>query len=368
MINQQQQPIDSEVKMAASSTFDYILELIKTSNLNFWIQLSPFAATISLKKSLVKDVSGLPLMPPVFNREIKPECDTVAHQKVSKLEAALETMKLNCADTIDECAKAHQSIANLEAEVDNMRAKKDENKSVHQNQLADLSERIKILEESNNKLYADNNRLVLENEAETKKSNLISNRLNQELSELREKHQIEKAQIVQNHKLEVKSWKNDLGVERRENSKLEKQLESLRKELGKKASTKNCSIQTDQHPEIPYSIVDPLPPIFSSQLCYSSRRIGYISKSIPNFNTMCWVKPDDTFEDEAQEALNDQYDRQIEEFYLAERERVKNLKAEHLETGIVPGTTLNHLEGHIILNIESSSRDSSTTASEDGDY
>ena len=205
MINQQQQPIDSEVKMAASSTFDYILELIKTSNLNFWIQLSPFAATISLKKSLVKDVSGLPLMPPVFNREIKPERDTLDHQKVSKLEAALETMKLNCADTIDECAKAHQSIANLEAELEHMRAIKDENKSVHENQLADLSERIKILEESNNKLYADNNRLVLENEAETKKSNLISNRLNQELSELREKHQIEKAQIVQNHKLEVKS-------------------------------------------------------------------------------------------------------------------------------------------------------------------
>ena len=83
---------------------------------------------------------------------------------------------------------------------------------------------------------------------------------------------------------------------------------------------------------------------------------------------MCWVKSDDTFEDEAQEALNAQNGRQIEEFYLDEQERVKNLKAEDLETGIVPGTTLNHLEGHIILNIESSSRDSSTTASEDGDY
>ena len=66
--------------------------------------------------------------------------------------------------------------------------------------------------------------------------------------------------------------------------------------------------------------------------------------------------------------MNAQYDRQIEEFYLEERERVKNLKAEHLETGIVPGSTLNHLEGYIILNIESSSRDSSTTTSIDRDY
>ena len=64
-----------------------------------------------------------------------------------------------------------------------MRAIKDENKSVYENQLADLNERIEILEESNDKLSADKNRLVLENEAETKKSNLISNRLNQELTE-----------------------------------------------------------------------------------------------------------------------------------------------------------------------------------------
>jgi hypothetical protein len=68
----QQQLIDSEAKMAASTTFDYILEQIKTSNPNFWIQLSPFSATISLKKSLVKDVSGLPVMPPIPSHAIKP--------------------------------------------------------------------------------------------------------------------------------------------------------------------------------------------------------------------------------------------------------------------------------------------------------
>ena len=61
----------------------------------------------------MEDVSGLPLMPPVFNRQIKPECDTLARQKVSKLEAALETMKLNCADAIYECSKAHQYVPNL---------------------------------------------------------------------------------------------------------------------------------------------------------------------------------------------------------------------------------------------------------------
>ena len=47
----------------ASNTFDFILEQIKNSSLNFQIQLSPFSAYISLKKSLVKDRSGVPQLP-----------------------------------------------------------------------------------------------------------------------------------------------------------------------------------------------------------------------------------------------------------------------------------------------------------------
>ena len=49
--------------MLASNTFDFILEQIKKSSLNFQIQLSPFSAYISLKKSLVTDKSGVPQLP-----------------------------------------------------------------------------------------------------------------------------------------------------------------------------------------------------------------------------------------------------------------------------------------------------------------
>ena len=94
---------DSELKMAASTTFDYILEQIKTSNLNFWLQMSPFSATISIKKSLVKDKSGLPLMPPV-SKPVKLESDdTDLAQKVSKLEAASENLRKNYEDSLDDC-------------------------------------------------------------------------------------------------------------------------------------------------------------------------------------------------------------------------------------------------------------------------
>ena len=41
-----------------------------------------------------------------------------------------------------------------------------------------------------------------------------------------------------------------------------------------------------------------------------------------NLDSVCWSKPDEDFTEEAEEALNDQYDRQIREFYEDERDRV----------------------------------------------
>ena len=55
--------INSDVTMIASKTFDNILDTIKNSNLNFHLQLSPFSAVISLKKSPICDKSGSPLLP-----------------------------------------------------------------------------------------------------------------------------------------------------------------------------------------------------------------------------------------------------------------------------------------------------------------
>ena len=49
--------------MMAAETFENIIFQIQNSNLNFKLNLSPFAANISLKKSLVKNKSGIPLLP-----------------------------------------------------------------------------------------------------------------------------------------------------------------------------------------------------------------------------------------------------------------------------------------------------------------
>ena len=46
--------------MAAGAVFESILQQIQSSNLNFKITLSPFAAEISLKKTPVKYRNGVP--------------------------------------------------------------------------------------------------------------------------------------------------------------------------------------------------------------------------------------------------------------------------------------------------------------------
>ena len=54
---------DSNITMAAATVFDSIIRQIQASNLNFKLSLSPFAANISIKKTPVKNRSGIPFPP-----------------------------------------------------------------------------------------------------------------------------------------------------------------------------------------------------------------------------------------------------------------------------------------------------------------
>ena len=57
------QLINSDATMVATQAFYSILNQVQTSNLNYQLQLSPFSAMISLKRSLLKDKSGIHIMP-----------------------------------------------------------------------------------------------------------------------------------------------------------------------------------------------------------------------------------------------------------------------------------------------------------------
>ena len=62
---------DSDLTMLAETVFDDILDRIRNSRLNFQLQISPYSAYISLKKSLQKDRSGSLLVPPRDCIEVK---------------------------------------------------------------------------------------------------------------------------------------------------------------------------------------------------------------------------------------------------------------------------------------------------------
>ena len=90
-------------------------------------------------------------------------------------------------------------------------------------------------------------------------------------------------------------------------------------------STMSC--QTDAHPDIPYQITSPLPPLFGSKLCYYSRHFKSMSSSLPDLWNVNYTTSDDLL-DAAEEALAEEYEKEVDDFYLEEENRVKRLKEE----------------------------------------
>ena len=108
--------INSDLKMVASKTFDDILDKIKNSNLNFHLQLSPFSAVISLKKSLVCDKLGLPFL--VNSSSHVPEHKALLESN-QQLEAELISFKSKYDSLAQEFNSACTTINNLEKHIVN---------------------------------------------------------------------------------------------------------------------------------------------------------------------------------------------------------------------------------------------------------
>ena len=118
--------------MLADQTFHNILDGIQRSNLNFQLQVSPFSAYISLRKSLVKDLSGSVLLPPPKASATQPPLPSpTLHTDVAKylirineLEKDLLAQKNNHEDVVNKCKDASAEL------VKENRVLKQENKSL----------------------------------------------------------------------------------------------------------------------------------------------------------------------------------------------------------------------------------------------
>ena len=94
--------------MAALKTLEAVLTHVKSSNLNFHLQQSPFSAIISIKASFVKDKAGVSLMPNFRlhapNSTINPETE----DKIKYLEEKLE----NALTELDKAGKDKEVLVN----------------------------------------------------------------------------------------------------------------------------------------------------------------------------------------------------------------------------------------------------------------
>ena len=293
-----------------------ILNTIRDSYLNYAVQETPFSIYITIRKSEARFKAP------------RNNCDQVKTEDVSsKSQEVLNRLKNDYVTAITELEEKNEYITKLEGLLKNSDEK--------------LS-KLEPLEEQFNKILEENK--LLKQGIDTK--NIEIEKVTDKLRDCEERNYEACAankklqnqmKILSTENTKIKSYR-DKVKEEFQLSKIETKevvtylehkigdLEDQMKVLvGKKCEENSC--QTDAHPEIPYKITDCLPPIFSSQFCHRSRPI-HLSNSLPCLDSVCWSKPDENFIDEAEEALNEQYDKQISQFYLDERERVRAARHE----------------------------------------
>ena len=334
---------DFDPTMAACEAFETVLNCVKTSNLNFCIQLSPFSANISVKKTLVKDKAGFYLSPTVTDSSssVLQNQNVGLIKKLSELESTNEVLKLSLEKSISDNQKAYDTIQRLENEIFIKKEQSDANdcdlKKGYEQELEMKSLENYLLQEENRSFQHQRESMQTlqkqhDDEIQVLQRNLqnsetVAKRLNKKLNDDKIKRDKETKLLVKDFKSEIKSWKKNLGLERSEKIKAEKKLATVENDLKKYTSKswRSISCQTKYSPDIPYKITAPLPPIFGSQLCYTSKTVPYMRRSLPNLSTLSWVTvtEEEILLDKAEQALNEQFDKQKRDFY----EEAKNKAA-----------------------------------------
>ena len=109
---------DSDPTMNTSKVFEAIIHQIKSSNLNFRLDQSPFSANISLKKSLVKNKNGIPLKPPPqFDSSILQNLHSENQALVQKnfhLEGVTESLRNEYEIAVNACEESFKIRSTLE--------------------------------------------------------------------------------------------------------------------------------------------------------------------------------------------------------------------------------------------------------------
>ena len=209
--------------MVAKRSFDSILEQVQASNLNFQLQVSPFSATISLKKTLIRDKFGNLLLPP---SPILPNHEVFEHQNnLLELESENVSLKKEMQELQISKKSSQETIQILEQKIAKVEASA-----------------LKLFEERNTEVAVLKKSLKSMNiEIEnSKKDSLAKNKFIKE----REKEVYKFQQKCQNLEDSLKKSKTDNSSLKSENSKLTK------RKIVKVKASQNVSTNTSPVKEL----------------------------------------------------------------------------------------------------------------------
>ena len=205
---------DTNSAMLASNVFNKIIDQIQSSNLNFHLQISPFSAKISLKKSLIRGKAGALLLPPdriMLANKNDDGVENLAAKNVM-LEEKLFLLENNYQQAVNDSAKADEMINILECKVVKAEA--------HALEIYnDSQSEIDTLKESNKALQTKINEYELEiSDLKRVKGSALeaSAKLNKDLNDYKLKFSTEKDALKKEHKEEVKALKNSIGQANKE--------------------------------------------------------------------------------------------------------------------------------------------------------
>ena len=197
--------------MLTTNAFDNIINEIRSSNLNFQLQISPFSAQISLKRSLIKDKSGILITTPRSTNSPTMKIPTSENlQLEEKLSRAL-----------DDANDSRMKLAAFEK-------RESEDRMKVESQRHDLHN-LKVENEKCMEKIIEQEEEIISRDKMIKTKSQIVNKLNKALSEIKIKSEESSALARKILKNEVQSWKKKLGNERKEKIRLEKIINDYEK-------------------------------------------------------------------------------------------------------------------------------------------
>ena len=326
---------------------DEIIRSIRSSNLHFTTQETPFSLYITVRKKLINKQFDSVSENELLNYELlklKEKCDVLC-QNNDELSNILkmkdkenEIHKKSVYDLSQKLEKAKLEVQEAIAEIKDVKKKHD-----------NLVQNTKKVNDDLTRIKSENDTIKMELK-EAKK--IVKSK---EREDFRKSSKIDNLEeVVKNLKLKSKEATDKKNKLNKENIKLQNQMLKLKEskvsaskststvpEYSAEASTSTMGIssesaqiitsakmsQTDQHPEIPYNIDTPLPPIFSSSLVHRSKAL-FLSRSHPNLATIRWCEftEDDVIEQEIEKIEIENYDQEIKTFYAEAAEKSRNLR------------------------------------------